>query len=126
MLRNYLLKTTMKSLFLMITFLYVFYATLSNNYTKTQLKVNIFNELTDTIYNFTPHRKLKSKEIWSRVSELRFECSFLRLAVEWRDFEYVLIEMDGDKRELARNRNYEIISKVIVKLTLRSIPKISG
>ena len=64
-------------------------------------------------YTFVPPKKLLNKEIWTRVSNTRFECNFLRLAVEYLDFEYVLFEMDDLKRELSRAREYHIIGEEI-------------
>ncbi len=80
---------------------------------------------TDTMYKssvFVPHPNLLNMSLWKRVSEYRFECEYLRLAVEFKDHTYVLIEMDGDKRILARSIYYERISNKIKELTLRSQP----
>jgi len=67
---------------------------------------------------FIPHLNLGQKMIWERVSMYRFECPYLRLAVEWQEKEYVLVEMDGDKKELARFTDFKDIKLVIMKLTL--------
>ena len=85
---------------------------------KTDIESNIiFNS-----YSFIPHPKLLNKEIWNRVSEFRFECDFLRLAVEFKEHSYVLVEIDGEKRELARSIDYRVISQNIIYLTLRKVP----
>ena len=79
----------------------------------------------DTIYKssvFVPHPYLLNTSLWKRVSEYRFECEYLRLAVEFKDHTYVLIEMDGDKRILARSIDYLRISNKIKELTLRNSP----
>jgi len=73
-------------------------------------------------YSFVPSRNLLNEEIWNRVSEFRFECIYLRLAVELKNNGYVLIEMDGDHRELAKSTDYNVISQKIVELTLRNFP----
>ena len=72
--------------------------------------------------SFSPPIKLLNKEIWHRVSPTRFECEYLRLAVEYQDFEYVLYEMDGEKRELSRAREYSTIGKEIAFNTFRVSP----
>lgn len=72
--------------------------------------------------NFVPHPRLLQEHRWTRVSTYRFECPFLRLAVEFKDHNYVLMEMDGEKRVLAKNINYEIITRKIMELTLNSQP----
>ena len=77
-------------------------------------------------YTFTPPIKLLNKELWNRVSNIRFECNFLRLAVEYQDFEYVLFEMDGLKRELSRAREYRIIGEEIAINTFRFPSNSSG
>lgn len=82
----------------------------------------VINEAT---YSFVPVKKLQNREIWQRVSEYRFECGFLRLAIEWDNGEYVLLEMDGGKRELQRDRSYKVSTKMILKLTLNSVPNFS-
>lgn len=72
---------------------------------------------------FVPHPNLLNEELWTRVSAYRFECEFLRLAVEFRDHNYVLVEMDGEQRELAKSIDYELIKNKIVELTLNTRPK---
>lgn len=69
--------------------------------------------------SFVPDSKLLNQEVWSRVCEYRFECKVLRLAVEWENHEYNLLEMDGGKRLLARDKKFSNISKVITNLTLK-------
>ena len=73
-------------------------------------------------YSFKPSEKLLNEEIWTRVSNTRFECNFLRLAVEYQDFEYVLYEMDGPKRELSRAPDYKTIATEIAMNTVRNTP----
>ena len=75
---------------------------------------------------FSPNEKLLNTELWKRVSVNRFVCGFLRLAVELKNNEYVLLEMDGRKRILAQNRQYSGISNAIVRLTLNSTPNLTG
>ena len=67
---------------------------------------------------FIPHLKLAQKMLWERVSMYSFECAYLRLAVEWQEKEYVLLEMDGEKKELTRSKDFKDIQLVITKLTL--------
>ena len=73
-----------------------------------------------TLEAFSPDKRLLNEEIWQRVSVNRFECDFLRLAVELSGNEYLLYEMDGNKRLLIRHEQYSMISKAIAKLTLRT------
>ena len=75
---------------------------------------------------FSPNRKLLNTELWKRVTVNRFECGFLRLAVELKNNEYVLIEMDGNKRLLAKDERYSVISNAIARLTLNSTPNLTG
>lgn len=75
-------------------------------------------------YAFQPPKSLQDKSRWKRISDVRFECGFLRLAVEYREFEYVLLEMDGDKRVLEKSPKYTDIAREISRLTLRSSPGI--
>ena len=86
--------------------------------------INKTSKTNDDVEAFQPDVKLLNKSIWNRVSANRFECEYLRLAVELRNNEYWLLEMDGDRRLLARHKQYSIISNVIVQLTLRSSPNI--
>jgi hypothetical protein len=74
--------------------------------------------------SFTPPLKLLNKKIWERVSHTRFECHYLRLAVEYQDSEYVLYEMDGAKRELSRAREYSTIGREIAFNTFRVSPDV--
>jgi hypothetical protein len=69
-------------------------------------------------YTFVPPKKLQNKEIWTRVSNTRFECKFLRLAVEYENFEFILYEMDGKKRELCRASKYSILAHGIARSTV--------
>ncbi len=71
---------------------------------------------------FHPDLRLLNTSVWQRVTANRFECDFLRLAVEWRNKQYWLLEMDGQKRLLSRHECYSVISHVIVHLTLRQTP----
>ena len=91
----------------------------------SQVRDSVSNQNVMEIQEFEPHRKLLDSERWKRVSPNRFECSFLRLAVELKNFKYYLIEMDGKKKTLIAHKNYGIISKAIIQLTLRSTPNFS-
>ena len=71
---------------------------------------------------FHPDLRLLNTSVWQSVTPYRFECSVLRLAVEWRNNAYWLMEMDGQKRLLAHHKHYAVISHVIVYLTLRRSP----
>ena len=75
---------------------------------------------------FIPHPRLMDRDRWTRVSTYRFECHFLRLAVEFKDHSYVLMEMDGQKRILARSINYNEISQKIIELTLNPRPSLDN
>jgi hypothetical protein len=68
-----------------------------------------------------PDKKLLNSSLWTRVSPYRFESTGLRVAVEWKNNEYQLLEMDGNKRVLAYSKDYYYISKSIINLTLRTI-----
>jgi len=93
---------------------------LRNSKTSTNIEMNAKNTNTTTkvVYSKAPNRKLANKDLWHRISEQRFECPFLRLAVEYSDNKYILIEMDENKRILASDTNYATIEKEINKLTL--------
>lgn len=80
-------------------------------------KIKIENNDNVDEFLFVPDKKLLNGDFWTRVSPLRFESSFLRLAVEWKNNEYQLLEMDGNKRVLARSKDYHYISKSIINLT---------
>jgi hypothetical protein len=80
----------------------------------------------EEVYSFVPPAKLLNKEIWTRVSNTRFECNFLRLAVEYQNFEFVLFEMDGAKRELSRAPKYKILGEEIAMNTFRVSPNYPG
>ena len=75
---------------------------------------------------FVPHPRLLDTERWTRVSTYRFECEFLRLAVEFRDHSYILLEMDGEHRVLARSIDYNKISQRIIELTLNPRPNMEN
>lgn len=77
-------------------------------------------------YSFIPPTKLLNKEIWSRVANTRFECNFLRLAVEYQNSEYILYQMDGNKLELSRASEYKIIGEEIAMNTFSVSPAFSG
>ena len=77
-------------------------------------------------YTFVPPIKLLNTDLWTRVSNTRFECHFLRLAVEYQGFEFVLYEIDEPKRELSRAAEYHIIAQEIALNTVRSSPYIFG
>ena len=68
---------------------------------------------------FEPDRKLLNQDIWTRICVYRFESAFLRLVVVWNGREYLLKEMDGEKRILAKNKKYPKISQTIIQLTLK-------
>ena len=88
------------------------YAT--NSFAQKTTEGKILKQLAfEEVYTFNPPRKLMNEEIWTRVSNTRFECNFLRLAIEYQDFEYVLYEMDGLKRELSRARDYNTLGEEI-------------
>ena len=74
--------------------------------------------------SFVPHPRLLDQTRWTRVSTYRFECEFLRLAVEFKDHSYVLMEMDGEKRILARSIDYNQITNRIIELTIRPRPNL--
>ena len=74
------------------------------------------------MYSFIPPIKLLNKEIWTRVADTRFECEFLRLAVEYQNNEFVLFEMDGNKLELSRASEYKIIGDEIAVNTFSVSP----
>ncbi len=81
---------------------------------------------TQEIQQFQPDRKLLNAELWTRVSPNRFECRFLRLAVELRGYQYHLVEMDGNKRILISSSDYKVITNAILKLTLNETPNFSA
>lgn len=93
------------------------------NYKKEDNKKEDYSITKLNTVAFVPHLNLLNEEIWTRVSAYRFECEFLRLAVEFRDHNYVLVEMDGEQRELAKSINYELIKNKIVELTLNTRPE---
>jgi hypothetical protein len=114
------MKAIIISFFLLITSL-CFYHYGDTIHRAKDLIITYSDTIAD-IEAFRPHTKLLNKQIWTRVSANRFECEFLRLAVELKNNEYWLLEMDGNKRLLARHENYYIIAHVIVHLTLREKP----
>jgi len=77
-------------------------------------------------YSFIPPIKLLNKEIWNRVANTRFECNFLRLAVEYKNNEYVLYQMDGNKLELSRASEYNILGNEIAMNTFSVSSGFSG
>lgn len=93
-------------------------------------KPNDYKLLKDLVkeeaYTFVPPIKLLNTDLWTRVSNTRFECNFLRLAVEYQDFEYVLYEMDEPKRELSRSPEYRVIGQEIGLNTVRRSPNFFG
>lgn len=92
----------------------------AQNSKKLFAKFETSSEETTLKGSFAPNDKLLIQEIWNRVNEYRFECEFLRLAVEYHNHEYLLLEMDGGKRILFRDAHYSMISEEIVRLTLKS------
>lgn len=95
------------------------------NYKKKDFKKEDYNTTKLNTATFVPHPNLLNEELWTRVSDYRFECEFLRLAVEFRDHNYVLVEMDGEQRDLARSIDYELIKNKIVELTLNTKPNLN-
>ena len=94
------------------------------NQNKELIRSNNFNLITKKIKTeikkrFKPDLRLTNKNLWTKVSLYRFECEFLRLAVELHEKEYVLVEMDGGNKELARSKDFSVIKRVIDKLTLK-------
>jgi len=83
---------------------------------------NSVKEFVPNVYTRDWPRKLKNQRIWKHVAENRFECPFLKLAVEWDGVNYHLIETEGGKRILCTNYKYSMISSKIVELTLNSTP----
>ena len=92
-----------------------------SNYSKSSKKNAV-----DEAHSFVPPTKLLNTEIWTRVSNARFECNFLRLAVEYQNFEFILFEMDGAKRELSRAPEYRILGEEIAMNTFRVSPNYPG
>jgi len=74
------------------------------------------------VYGYSHHPKLGNTELWHRASETRYECIYLRLAVEADGNVFKLIEMDPDYRILKESWNYSVISQEIIRLTLRRTP----
>jgi len=79
-------------------------------------------EFVPNVYTRDWPRKLKNQRIWKHVAENRFECPFLKLAVEWDGVKYQLIETEEEGRILFANSDYSLISNKIVELTLNSSP----
>ena len=77
-------------------------------------------ESTKAVYSFAPNNKLSNEKIWDRVSEYRFECAFLKLAIEYHNNVYFLSEMEGEKRLLARDIQFTTIVEEIANLTLNN------
>lgn len=107
----------MKKNLLIIIVMFLSISMFAQRHTRKQRK-NI-NQYNNKVVSFTPNKKLLNKELWTRVSEVRFESDFLRLAVEWKNFEYQLLEMDKGKRVLAKSSKYSDIANSIINLTLR-------
>jgi len=103
----------------------ILYATSSFSQEIKHPKTSKKNEVKQA-YSFLPPAKLLNKEIWTRVSNTRFECNYLRLAVEYQNFEYILLEMDGEKRELTRAPKYKIIGEKIAMNTFMVPPNYSS
>ncbi|MCK5443633.1 MAG: hypothetical protein KAJ23_17240 [Maribacter sp.] len=112
----------MKNLLLVCTMLY---ATSSFSQSLKHPKTSKKNAV-EQAYAFVPPTKLLNKEIWTRVSNTRFECKFLRLAVEYQNFEFILFEMDGGKRELSRAPEYKILGEEIAMNTFGVSPNYPG
>jgi len=116
----------MSKYFFVIAFVFFVFSVNAQETYESNTKGGNVVDMNKSAYSFVPVKKLQNSELWQRVSEYRFECVFLRLAVEWDNFEYVLLEMDGRKRVLARDRNYAVITQMIIKLTLNEVPNLSG
>ncbi|PCI01022.1 MAG: hypothetical protein COB81_07905 [Flavobacteriaceae bacterium] len=83
----------MKKIFIVFSFLYCVVS-----YTQEADAIAVNLSFTENIKEFTPNvytrewpRKLKNQSIWRYASENRFECPFLKLAVEWDGINYHLI-----------------------------------
>jgi hypothetical protein len=68
---------------------------------------------------FTPNDDLQNKTIWKRVALHRFECNYLKLAIEFDDPDYVLYAMNGPKEALFQSVDFALIRQKITNLTLR-------
>ena len=70
-------------------------------------------------YSGSPSPELTSSDLWKKVSDNRYECDFLKLAIEWYGGDYLLVEMEGDERIIAKSRDYSKIQDLVVRLTLK-------
>ena len=111
----------MKNLVLISVFLCAF-----TSFSQESPLIHKTNIADNAMYSFIPPLKLLNKEIWTRVADTRFECNFLRLAVEYQNNEYVLFEMDGNKLELSRASEYKTIGDEIALNTFSVSPNYSG
>ena len=67
-----------------------------------------------------PDPRLSNSNLWKRVGMYRYECEFLKLAIGCTDKgQYILIEMEGQKRVLAVSYDYGEIQKAVTQLTLK-------
>lgn len=114
----------MKKICIIFTLLYcaASYSQETDAIADNSLFANSIKEFVPNIYTRDWPRKLKNQSIWRHVAENRFECPFLKLAVEWDGVNYHLIETEGGKRIMCTNSNYSSISSKIVELTLNSTP----
>ena len=106
-------KNKLLIIFIVASFLSVTFATIGYMYEPDDVE-----EVSIDTNTFIPDVDLMNEEMWTRVSEFRFESKFLRLAVEWCDGEYLLSEMDGEKMIMSRSPMYSVISYKITELTL--------
>ena len=72
-----------------------------------------------------PNNNLSDNLVWKRVSEYRYECEFLRFAVEYKSNAYALYELDEPKRLLVKSESYKDITREIVKLTININPRLN-
>jgi hypothetical protein len=116
----------MKTVIVIILLLFLSLSVTSQDTDSLKTKAEIQKEISISTYSFIPDKRLLNKYIWKRVSEYRFECAFLKLAVEFdkHTHDYVLLEMEGGKREIFRDIHYELVSQVICRLTLNITPNI--
>lgn len=111
----------MKTLFPICALLFAF-----SSFSQESIAVHKAKIADAKMYSFIPPVKLLNKEIWNRVADTRFECDFLRLAVEYQNNEFVLYEMDGNKLELSRASEYKTIGDEIAINTFSVSPNYSG
>jgi hypothetical protein len=104
----------MKLLLTLLLFLGTFNIVSQESTEKANRSKSITSNLNNEIEAFSPDKRLLNEDIWQRVSVNRFECKLLRLAVELGNDEYLLMEMDGNKRLLFKHKQYSSVSKAIM------------